>query len=107
MQNNAVASSEALHTDISTGVSVRYQSPLLTIAAKGTAETGAKPLIPAVKATHPQRTKLFKLGMPTPRRAAVGYLSLTHSPIDESFQTPHTLRQTQGERGLERLNWFL
>ena len=47
MQYNAVASSEALHPENSTGISVRYQSAPLTIAPKRAAETGAKPLIPA------------------------------------------------------------
>jgi integron integrase len=53
MQYNAVASSEALHPENSTGISVRYQSAPLTIAPKGTAETGPKPLIPANQGNSP------------------------------------------------------
>jgi site-specific recombinase XerC len=54
MKYNASASSEASQsaTD-SAGISVRYQFSPMTIAPIGTAETGAKPLIPANQGSSP------------------------------------------------------
>jgi len=53
MKYNAVASSEVSQPANSAGISVRYQSAPLTIAPIGTAETGAKPLIPANQGNSP------------------------------------------------------
>jgi len=94
MQYSLVASNEASLQADSSEISVRYQSAPVTIASIGTAETGAKPSMPANQGSSPTSDEINQTEHAGPKNGSswVFVFDMLNSEIKIRHYSPKTLK---------------